>query len=76
MIDGERNPNSEHRAQAPKTKQTLAFETRKGLLHPRSLNNTVLCNHFEKFSIADMFEITPLLFRGFTDQSVKNDVIH
>lgn len=76
MREGDRNPNSEHRAHAPKTKQTLIIRTRNRFVHQRSVKSTVFCDHFEKFCIADMSKVMSLLFVGFTDQRIKNNIIH
>lgn len=72
----DRNPNSEHSAHAPKTKQTLMIRTRNGPVHHRSVNSTVFRDHFEKFCIADMSKVMSLLFVGFTDQRIKNNIVH
>ena len=66
--DEDKKPNSEHKAQAPKTKQTLIIRAQNNTVHQRSLNNTVFYNYLEKFCITDMSKIMSLLFKGFTDQ--------
>ena len=76
MREGDRNPNSEHRAHAPKTKQTLIIRTRNRSVHQRCVNSTVFRDHFKKFCIADMSKVMSLLFSGFTDQRIKNNIVH